>query len=50
MRRDDILCRDAVLAALDRIVEAELGKKWTLEKHMKRKHELLEIVDDEVGE
>lgn len=50
MTRTEIIARDAVLLALDRIVESELGDKWTLEKHMKRKHELLEIVDGEVTE
>jgi hypothetical protein len=35
---------DAVLWALDKIVEHELGDSWTLEAHMARKGELLEVI------
>lgn len=48
MTRTEILCRDAVLHAVDRIVDAELGDEWTLEAHMKRKAELLAVIDGEV--
>jgi len=39
--------RDAVLHALDAIVTAELGSEWTLDGHMARKSELLNIIDTE---
>lgn len=40
---------DAILLAVDAIVYKELGKKWTLAKHMARKRELLNIVEEETG-
>lgn len=43
MTRTEILCIDAVLRALDQIVVAELGNKWSLEAHMVRKSQLLAI-------
>jgi hypothetical protein len=47
MTRTEILCRDAVLRALDQIVVAELGDKWSLEAHMVRKAELLAVTLDQ---
>jgi hypothetical protein len=42
---DQIRQRDAVLRALDAIVEHELGEAWSVEAHMTRKAELLRMVD-----
>lgn len=44
---EDASARDAVLEAVDAIVQQELGEEWTLEAHMERKAALLRIVDGE---
>lgn len=46
---DTIASRDAVLGAVDRIVQNELGERWTLEAHMERKAAILRVVDEEEG-
>jgi len=46
---DTIASRDAVLGAVDRIVQNELGDEWTLEAHMERKAAILRVVDEEEG-
>jgi len=38
---------DAVLWALDQVVEHQLGEAWTFEAHMARKAELLEVIRPE---
>ena len=38
---------DAVLWALDQVVEHQLGDAWTFEAHMARKAELLEVIRPE---
>ncbi|NDC18724.1 MAG: hypothetical protein EBZ87_00435 [Microbacteriaceae bacterium] len=44
---EDASARDAVLQAMDAIVQQELGEGWSLEAHMERKAALLRIVDGE---
>ena len=38
---------DAVLWALDQVVEHQLGDAWSFEAHMARKAELLEVIRPE---
>jgi hypothetical protein len=45
MTQREIAARDAVLIACDALVRNELGKCWTLDAHMQRKREMLDIVD-----
>lgn len=41
----EIAKRDAILLAVDILVEHELGDDWTPEAHSARKRELLNIID-----
>ena len=47
MDDDEITQRDILLAALDKLVTAQLGDKWTLDDHMALKHKMLETIDKE---
>lgn len=47
MTRTEIVARDAVLAAVDRLVEHQLGNAWTFGAHCALKHAMLDIIDKE---
>lgn len=47
MTRTETAARDAVLAAVDRLVEHQLGNEWTFDAHCALKRAMLNIIDKE---
>lgn len=44
---DEITERDGLLAALDKLVNAQLGDAWTLDEHIALKRKMLDTIDEQ---